>query len=147
MLLHVLHETAYDYVPMVRTAQHMAHLKPADGGRQRLLSHKLTVDPGPVQPSEQLDAFGNVRSFLSLQFPHEFLSVQAESLVRTIACEPPRSVLPWEEAAERMRYHRRARYDPAAGFAFASPYVPRDAEFVDYAQASFTAGRPLLDAT
>ena len=36
MLLHVLHETAYDYVPTVRTAQHMAHLKPANTGRQRL---------------------------------------------------------------------------------------------------------------
>ena len=131
---------------MVRTAQHIAHLKPADGGRQRLLGHKLSVDPEPAQQAEQLDAFGNVRSFLSLPFPHESLSVQAESLVRTIPCEPPESVLPWEEAAERMRYHRRARYDPASGFAFASPYVPRDAEFVEYAQASFTAGRPLLDA-
>ena len=29
MLLHILHETAYDYVPPVRTAQHMAHLKPS----------------------------------------------------------------------------------------------------------------------
>jgi transglutaminase-like putative cysteine protease len=146
MLLHVLHETAYDYVPMVRTAQHMAHLKPAGSGRQRLLSHRLSVDPGPPQVSEQLDVFGNVRSFFSLQFPHEFLRVQADSLVETKPCEVPGSELPWEEAAERMRYHRRARYDPAAGFAFASPYVPRDAEFVAYAQASFTTGRPLLDA-
>ena len=34
MLLHVLHETAYDYAPPVKTAQHMAHLKPAHNGSQ-----------------------------------------------------------------------------------------------------------------
>jgi transglutaminase-like putative cysteine protease len=146
MLLHVLHETAYDYVPMVRTAKHIAHLKPAGSGRQQLLNHRLTVEPKPAQQSEQVDVFGNVRSFFSLQFPHDFLRVQAESLVRTLACEDHTDTLPWEDVAERMRYHRTARYDPAAGFTFASPYVPRHADFVDYAQPSFAPGRPLLDA-
>jgi transglutaminase-like putative cysteine protease len=146
MLLHVLHETAYDYVPMVRTAQHVAHLKPVDSGHQELLSHRLTIAPGPAKAAEQPDVFGNVRSFFSLQFPHDFLRVQADSLVRTSACKEPSHDLPWEQVADRLRYHRGARYDPAAGFAFASPYVPRDAEFVEYAQASFAAGRPLLAA-
>jgi transglutaminase-like putative cysteine protease len=45
-----------------------------------------------------------------------------------------------------MRYHRTAKYDPAAEFAFASPYVPRDDAFADYARSSFAPGRPLLDA-
>jgi transglutaminase-like putative cysteine protease len=99
-----------------------------------------------VKISEQLDVFGNVRNFFSLQFPHDFLRVQAESLVRTIACEEPGHDLPWEEAAERLRYHRAARYDPATAFTFASPYVPRDAEFVAYAQPSFPPGRPSLEA-
>ena len=146
MLLHVLHETAYDYVPMVRTAQHLAHLKPAGSGRQQLLDHRLTIDPGPAKISEQLDVFGNVRNFFSLQFPHDFLRVQAESLVRTIACAEPGHDVPWEDAAERLRYHRAAHYDPATAFTFASPYVPRDAEFVAYAQPSFPPGRPSLEA-
>ena len=55
MLLHVLHETAYDYVPTVRTAQHMAHLKPASTGRQGLLRHRLTVDPAPARQTEAVD--------------------------------------------------------------------------------------------
>lgn len=146
MLLHVVHETAYDYVPMVRTAMHMAHLKPASNARQELLSHRLAVDPAPVQQAESLDAFGNTRSFFSLAFAHEALRVRAESLVSTVAPETPEDSLPWELVAERMRYHREARYDPAAEFAFASPYVPRHEAFVAYAQASFGEGRPLLDA-
>jgi transglutaminase-like putative cysteine protease len=146
MLLHVLHETAYDYVPMVRTAQHMARLKPADRDGQRLLSHRLLIEPEPLQQSESLDVFGNTRSFFSLQFSHESLRVVAESLVATAPHPVPADSLPWEQVAERMRYHRTASYDPAAEFAFASPYVPRDEAFVAYARASFAPGRPLLEA-
>lgn len=146
MLLHVVHETAYDYAPVVRTAQHMAHLKPARTARQQLLAHRLTVDPEPAQRTESVDVFGNTRSFFSLQHAHDRLRVVADSLVATAAAQEPASSLPWQEVVERMRYHRDARYDPAAGFAFASPYVPRDGAFAAYAQPSFTEGRPLLEA-
>ena len=145
MLLHVVHETAYDYVPMVRTAQHMAHLKPVERDGQKLLSHRLQVEPAPVQQSESIDVFGNTRSFFSLEYTHDFLRVSAESLVSTSVTEAPAASLPWEQVAERMRYQRAAGYDPAVGFAFSSPYVPRDDGFVRYAQASFPEGRPLLE--
>lgn len=146
MLLHVLHETAYDYVPFVRTAQHMAHLKPADNGRQKLLRHQLTVDPVPAQQNEAVDVYGNTRAFFSLQAMHEHLRVVADSLVSTSAAPAVKSELTWEQVRECVRYHRRTRYDPASEFAFASPYVPRDPLFITYAQASFAPGRPLLEA-
>lgn len=146
MLLHVVHETAYDYSPMVRTAQHMAHLKPRVTPTQQLLSHRLTVSPRPARQTESIDVYGNTRSFFSLQFSHEWLRVQAESLVLTSVPPEPGDSVPWEEAAERMRYRRGMRYDPASEFAFASPYVPRDEAFVAYAQPAFAPGRPLLDA-
>ena len=146
MLLHVLHETAYDYVPPVRTAQHMAHLKPANTAYQRLLSHRLTVDPEPAQQTEAVDVYGNTRSFFSLQFSHDTLRVLAESLVETAASEVPADSQPWQEVTERMRYHRGAQYDPASEFILASPYVPRDDAFVAYAQPSFPEGRPVLEA-
>ncbi|HEX2545042.1 MAG TPA: transglutaminase family protein [Ramlibacter sp.] len=146
MLLHVVHETAYDYSPMVRTAQHMAHLKPATTAKQELLSHRLTVDPRPAQQTESVDVYGNTRSFFSLQFSHDWLRVQAESLVSTSPAQQPEDSLPWEEVAERMRYRRGTRYDAASEFAFASPYVPRDEAFAAYAQPVFQPGRPLLDA-
>jgi transglutaminase-like putative cysteine protease len=146
MLLDILHETTYEYAPAVRTARHMAHLKPAHGARQQLVSHEITIDPQPAQQSESTDVWGNTRTFFSLRAQHDELKVTARSKVAT---SPPPAVLsdmPWEEARERMRYHRGAAYDPAAEFLFASPYVPRHAEFVDYALASFAAGRPLVDA-
>jgi transglutaminase-like putative cysteine protease len=146
MLLHVLHETAYDYVPSVRSAKHMAHLKPADTASQRLLRHSLTIDPAPARCTEHIDVYGNTRSFFSLQFSHEALRVVSESLVSTSVPVLPRDSLPWEDVVERLRYHREMPYDPAAEFSFASPYVPRDEAFADYAQASFAPGRPLLEA-
>ena len=38
MLLHVIHETRYRYAPAVKTAQHMAHLRPAHHALQQLLA-------------------------------------------------------------------------------------------------------------
>jgi transglutaminase-like putative cysteine protease len=146
MLLHVLHETAYDYAPPVRSAQHMVHLKPAHNGFQQLLSHRLTVDPAPTRQGESVDVYGNTRAFFSLQSLHEKLKVVADSLVATTAPVEPPDGLPWEQVRERMRYHRAAHYDRASEFVFASPYVPRHEDFVSYATASFAAGRPLLEA-
>lgn len=146
MLLHVIHETRYDYAPSVKTAQHMAHLKPAHNAQQQLLSHRIEISPTPAQHSEAIDVYGNTRTFFSLQSRHDKLKVVAESMVQTSAPAVPRSEMAWEEVRERLRYHRGAAYDPAAEFVFPSPYVPRHPEFLAYARPSFTTDRPLMDA-
>ncbi|CAA9405461.1 MAG: Protein containing transglutaminase-like domain, putative cysteine protease [uncultured Ramlibacter sp.] len=146
MLLHVVHETSYRYAPAVKTAQHMAHLRPAHGAGQELLRHELTIEPAPSQRTEAVDVFGNTRCFFGLQSAHEQLRVVADSLVRTHAPPAPQGDLPWEQARERLRFHRGAAYDPAAEFLFASPYVPRHEDFAAYARASFTPGRAVVDA-
>ncbi len=146
MRLQVTHETLYAYAQPVKTAQHLAHLKPLDLPWQRLLRHALTISPQPAQVREVADVWGNTRSFFSLQSAHAQLRVVADSLVETSPRPVPRSTMSWEEARERMRYHRHAAFDPAAEFAFASPYVPRHDDFIAYARDSFTPGRPLLEA-
>jgi transglutaminase-like putative cysteine protease len=145
MLLHVVHETTYDYAPAVKTAQHMAHLRPADHGTQQVLRHELTITPTPSQRTEVRDVFGNCRCFFGSQAAHPRLRVVADSLVQTAPPVPPRSILAWDDARERMRYHRGAAYDPAAEFLFASPYVPRHEDFAAYARPSFPPGRALID--
>jgi len=146
MRLQVVHETVYDYAPPVKTAQHMAHLKPVDDARQRLLQHRLLVEPEPARRSEARDVYGNTRAFFSLQGTHARLKVVAQSVVETAADAAPAQSMPWEAVRERMRYHRHAHYDPATEFAFASPYVPRHEEFAAYARSSFAPGRPVLEA-
>ncbi len=147
MRLHVVHETRYDYAVLVGGAQHQAYLAPENGPRQRVLSHRVDIDPAPAHRRDVIDAWGNSACFFSLQAPHRHLVVRAESLVETLAPPPAEATsLSWEEARERTRYHIHARWDPATEFAFASPYVQRHADFIAYAAPSFTPGRPLLDA-
>ena len=146
MLLRVIHETAYDYVPPVKTAQHMAHLKPRHDASQQVLSHQLVITPAPALQSETTDVYGNTRAFFSLSSAHDELTVVADSVVATRDAVEPVDSLPWEVARERMRYHRRAAWDPATEFVFASPYVPRHENFLAYARPCFTPGRPLWEA-
>ena len=146
MLLRVIHETAYDYAPPVKTAQHMAHLKPRHDARQQVLSHRLTISPMPAQQIESTDVYGNSRAFFSLAGTLEELSVVADSVVATQAHAAPTGSIPWEAARERMRYHRSAEWDPASEFVFASPHVPRHEHFLAYARPCFTSGRPLWEA-
>ena len=146
MRLRVIHETVYQYTPAVQNAQHMAHLRPRTGMVQRVLTHALQIDPAPAQCEATQDVFGNTRAFFSLPFTHERLLVRAETLLETA---PPPAALPgepWEAVRERLAYRRGMPYHPATEFSFASPYIPRHADFVAYAQASFAPGRPLMDA-
>lgn len=146
MRLQITHETVYDYLPAVETAQHMAYLTPLHSASQALLSHSLQVIPDPAQISSTQDVFGNTRSFFSLQVPHNKLQVLAISRVLTQAVRLPASEVAWETVRERFRYQASASFDAANEFVFASPMAPRHSEFSVYARPSFTAGASLLTA-
>ena len=153
MLLHVVHETRYRYMPQVENAHHVVHLKPPSTNGQTLLEHALQISPPPAQKREMTDVYGNSSTFFSLQTGHDVLKVVADSLVRTRADYPQHAggiaraaSLPWEKVREQFRYRAGVAYNSAWEFLFASPYVPRDEAFVDFAKPSFTPGRPLAEA-
>jgi transglutaminase-like putative cysteine protease len=149
VLLHVTHETRYDYTPPVETAQHLAHLKPCATASQRLLSHALTITPTPAQCREIPDLYGNTRAFFALEATHRKLVVTAQSVVETSEpALPARGALDlaWESVRECFRYGKGTRFDAASEFVFGSPYVPRHEDFAAYARASFTTDRPVFNA-
>lgn len=151
MKLRIQHQTLYDYQGTVAMAQHMVHLTPLDHAGQRVLWHRITVTPEPAARSETTDVFGNLRTFFSLQAPHETLTVDAESEVETrepwpLPEGPAWKVQSWEWLREHFRYRAQAPYDPASEFLFASPYVPRDDAFIAFARPVFTPGLPALAA-
>jgi transglutaminase-like putative cysteine protease len=149
VLLHLVHETSYRYTPAVENAHHVLYLKPASQGGQTLLNYALRVDPAPVQLRETVDAYGNTRIYFSLQAAHDRLTVVADSIVSTAAkpaSTPAQASPPWEQVREQFRYRAGAAYDSASEFLFASPYIPRDDAFVQFARPSFMPGRPLLEA-
>lgn len=149
MLLHVTHETHYDYSPAVEMALHMVHLKPRDTNSQRLQSHHLSVEPVPASQTESIDLYGNTRSFFELGARHESLLVCARSLVQTQAPAAPTPAtlqVGWEQEREHFRYRAGAVHDSACAFNFPSPYVPQDDSFDSYARTSFQPGRSAFEA-
>ncbi|WP_114970757.1 transglutaminase family protein [Rhodoferax ferrireducens] len=146
MKLQITHETCYDYVPAVETAQHMAYLQPVNTRHQQLLSHVLDISPSPAQTRQALDVFGNARCFFSLQTPHTELKVVAHSVVSTETRPLPTSSISWEQTRELFRYQSGGRFDAATEFVFASPFCPRDPEFAAYARPSFAPGVGVLAA-
>ena len=146
MELRVVHETVFDYTPPVKTAQHMAYLKPRGTATPTNASHNLSVHPAPADLGETRDAFGNTRSFFSLQVEHDRLAVIATSVVSTSATPAPRSAVAWEPLRNHFQYRAGVPYDAAAAFVFASPLVPRHEDFAAYARPSFGPGVPVLVA-
>jgi len=146
MKLQITHETCYDYLPAVETAQHMAFLQPMNTRYQQLLSHFLHITPAPAQIRQTLDVFGNARCFFSLQAPHTILEVIAQSVVTTRTRPLPLSRITWEQTRELFRYKSGGGFDAATEFVFASPFVPHHAEFAAYARPSFAPGVGVLAA-
>ncbi|WP_349679204.1 transglutaminase family protein [Rhodoferax sp. UBA5149] len=140
------HETRYDYLPAVETAQHIAYLQPLNTRHQQLLSYSLDISPTPAHIRQTLDVFGNARCYFSLQTPHTTLTVVARSVVATVARALPASSISWEQTQTLFRYQSGGRFDAATEFVFASPFCPHSPEFAAYAQPSFAPGVSVLAA-
>jgi transglutaminase-like putative cysteine protease len=150
MLLHITHTTTYRYAPQVNSAQHMAHVLPRDTPAQQVVNSALAIAPEPATRSDAMDVYGNHRTFFSLPAAHDTLHIAATSTVRTQALAFQPEALPghlgWEKVRAHFSYHAGAAWDAATEFTFASDHVQPHADFAQYARASFTPQRPVLEA-
>ena len=151
MRLAITHETRYRYSPQVQTAQHVAHLQPADTPCQKVISHWMQVEPAATV-QHNIDAFLNHRAYWALTHPHDGLIVRAHSEIITSALAT-RDTSPtdtasqsWESVREHFRYRGGHPGDVHSGFVFGSHHAPVHEAFLAYAQSSFTPGRPLVQA-
>ncbi len=148
MIYDVTHITTFNYAQSVSISQQVLRLKPRSFDQQSVLSFELDIKPrrGPVESWQ--DYFGNDVVEVLVEKPHRSLEIAARSRIdvtreqRVMLELSPR----WETVAEALRAPRSAAALEASQFCFASPYI--DEQFVawEYAQASLTPGRPLLDA-
>jgi transglutaminase-like putative cysteine protease len=147
MRFRICHVTRYGYPDPVSLCHSVAHLKPRDCVHQKCLSSQVRVDPWPAVSRDYLDFFGNRVTYFSIQQSHAALEVTAQSEVEVMPQSlPPAQATPaWELALERLQ---RQRGEAAAAriFTLASPMIPHNAQATDYARASFTPGRPVLEA-
>lgn len=91
MKFHISHTTRYEYdAPLLGECFMEARLRPLTvPGEQVCRSYAITVDPPtPVFGYDQLHQMGLVNHFVLRGDPHQFLSIQAESVVETL-CDNP----------------------------------------------------------
>ena len=154
VILEVTHRTRYLHVEAAATSQHLIHLSPRDSQWQRVLAHRLDVDPAPDESVERRDWFGNPAVLIAIDRPHDRFVVDARSRVR-LASRPSLAALDrspaWASVAATLDAASRAcgRFDAAllepCQYLFDSPFIARDASLSRYASACFEPGRSLID--
>lgn len=145
----VTHRTEYVYEEDVTLSYGQLHLLPRELGRQRCLSSQVVVDPGPEVQRERHDYFGNRVSYFEIHEPHRALTVTATSVVEVGERAAGISLLGncrWEDARDAVAQGRLPDHLDAADFVLRSPLIPISDRYRAYAEESFTAGRPLVDA-
>lgn len=145
----VLHETVYRYSSQVSSSRQITHLAPRETAWQRVLSHRLDIEPRCSERGEGVDYFGNRFERFFVDEPHRTLHVRAESevLVSASAPLPWAFSAPWEEASGNVAGWRAGRVDLSVEqYRVASPAAPLLARTRAYAAPSFTPGRPWLEA-
>jgi transglutaminase-like putative cysteine protease len=148
LLYDIVHTTDYDYRGAVSVSHHFLRLEPRETSRQRCIAHEFRILPEPSVLSPHGDYFGNRAHFVAVERPHCSLSITSKSRVAVSpAFLPDISETPaWESVRSRCRVDRTRATLEALEYSHASPLVPTAAVFTDYAAASFTASRPIIDA-
>ncbi|HET8850017.1 MAG TPA: transglutaminase family protein [Marinobacter sp.] len=150
---HVRHDTRYHYDQMVGESHHLLRLTPRNLPWQRVLGHHLAIRPEPAKQRDFVDSFGNQITAVQFTTDHDSLEVISEFWVAVDACPPVSeraADLPWETVRDSLRYRADRRFPEdhlkATAFRFASPSVPIDSRYADYARQVFTEGQPLVPA-
>jgi len=140
----VVHRTVYEYESPVVHGRHLAHLRPRTTNGQSLTSHSLQVSPPPASMQYVVDYFGNDTHHFEIGVEHDRLEVTSTSDVEVrapVAVEPG---LCWEQVAEQVKSER--ELVSVREYCFDSPLVRSHRSLREYAESSFTPGRPVMDA-
>jgi transglutaminase-like putative cysteine protease len=148
MMFDVSHKTHYSYSLPVVQSQHLIHMSPRKVERQSVRNHSLIVEPAPVMRYERIDAFGNPVMILNIEVPHRELVLHARSSVETVQAPlfDPAATLAWDRIDARLSIPGRGLDLEVIQFRCASRVTTASLDIYDYARASFTPGRPVLEA-
>ena len=147
MIYDIHHVTTYEYGSPVKYAHCALRLTPIDLPGQTVLETVMTIDPAPSQMTERLCFFGNRVTSLTIATEHSDLIVTVDTSIDVDRGPAPRAdgTASFEAVREEAFDSVSLDKDLPAHFLHPSRYAPRFAPAADYARASFTAGRPMLE--
>ena len=146
MLYSIRHITTYIYRADVSVARCLLHLLPQSSDRQKVVAASLVIDPKPVELVEGCDFYGNRTAHLRFAGPSPRHRFESRVRIEVKPSEPPHGLLTpaWEQVRREALLVNDLAESPTH-FLFATRYVPLLPEARVYAEASFEAGRPILD--
>ena len=107
----------------------------------------MTVEPAPTSWSERTDFYGNPVASFAVDGPFNELTVTSTSSVSVSKPgDVPDSRATWDEVRDLLAIDLGAASLAAREFSFESPLVELAPNVRQYAEPSFPAGRPLVDA-
>jgi transglutaminase-like putative cysteine protease len=145
----VNHRTDYRYGGRVAVGHTVVRLLPRAGlPHQTLVSGSVTVDPTPSHAHQHVDGFGNVLTYVTVEEPHDLLTVTATCEVEVAPPPSPGGLWlrPWEEAVAATAADRSDDGLMARLCRIDSPQVARHRDLRDFAAPSFPDRRPLGEA-
>ena len=147
MKYRIEHRTKYLYSGPVSRCRNEAHLRPRDTDRQICVSSDLVVSPTPTSWSDRNDFYGNPVASFVVDGPFTEMTVDASSVVDVVDGDPlPATGPSWGEALDLVTNDLSPGMLDAREFCFESPLVSTARVVRDYAEPSFVAGAPLVDA-
>jgi len=146
-LYELTHTTTYDYPSPVTVSHHLLRVTPRRLARQFRLEHSLEIQPRAAATSQRTDYFGNDVTFATIEGTHDRLRVTSRSRVAVgpAFIPEPSETPPWEWVRGMCHTDLSPTVLEATEFTFASPVVPLERAFHDYAAASFTPRRAILE--
>ena len=146
MIYYISHRTTTSYAWKVTLSQHLLHLAPRPCPRQTILHHSLISEPAPTLAKSGQDFFGNPTTYLTIQTPHNQLTIISSSKidVRPADYPCPETTMPWDQVTPILSQQTDPEILDAYQYVFDSPFTG-SGQAEDFAQASFPAGRPVLE--
>ncbi|NJN45943.1 MAG: transglutaminase family protein [Candidatus Competibacteraceae bacterium] len=144
----ITHRTVYDYSNAVALCHNEALLLPRRLPWQRCTDSRLEIRPKPAMLRERHDFFGNRVLYFAVQDIHQCLEVSVKTRVR-LKTRPLAATdfnKSWEEVIQALWQDPDPEIIEARQFVLDSPFISRNSALADYARASFSAQRPLLEA-
>ncbi|MBL8175122.1 MAG: transglutaminase family protein [Bryobacterales bacterium] len=145
MILEASHTTTYIYSQPASNCHTEVHLNPRPAPGQRVLDHRLSIQPEPDFFSSRVDCFGNHVSYFSIHEPHTTVTIISHSRVELTAASATLPALEWEKVRDVLREPSSPEEFDASEFVFPSPHVQLGEAFASYASASFPERAPLCD--
>ncbi|MGD9542592.1 MAG: transglutaminase N-terminal domain-containing protein [Methylocystis sp.] len=147
MIYDIAHRTTYKYDAPVASARCAMRLIPRNDRGQSVMSRQIELSPAAEILSERIDFHGNRVCEARIFKPHTKLQIALAARVEVERAPTPAPAL--TPAWEIVRNAAYASSSLAAGspahYIYASRLAPMFDAATDYARASFTPGRPILE--